>query len=165
MPGDDDRAATLWDRFADDLYAYARRRVGVSSAPDVVAEVFTVVVADPMRVPDDALPWLYRTAWNTIMNLRRADARRAALPDRLPRDASSSDPGVVVSDRDAMLAALDALSDTDREALLLSAWEGLDAKRAATAAGCSIGTFTVRLHRARKRLERALDDQLLEDPR
>ena len=79
MPGDDDRAATLWDRFADDVYAYARRRVGASSAPDVVAEVFTVVVADPMRVPDDALPWLYRTVWNTIMNLRRADARRAAL--------------------------------------------------------------------------------------
>jgi RNA polymerase sigma-70 factor (ECF subfamily) len=49
-----------------------------------------------------------------------------------------------------------SLSDADREALLLTAWEGLDAEHAALAAGCSTGTFTVRLHRARRRLEQAL---------
>jgi RNA polymerase sigma-70 factor (ECF subfamily) len=48
------------------------------------------------------------------------------------------------------------LSDADREALLLTAWEGLDARQAAAAVGCSTGTFTVRLHRARRRLEQAL---------
>ena len=68
----DQRAAELWDGFADDVYAYARRRVGATAAPDVVAEVFMVVVASPAKVPDDALPWLYRTAWNVIMNHRRA---------------------------------------------------------------------------------------------
>jgi RNA polymerase sigma-70 factor (ECF subfamily) len=156
VPGDDSRAADLWDRFADDVYAYARRRVGASVAPDVVAEVFTVVVANPGRVPGDALPWFYRTAWNVIMNLRRADARRAALPDRLPRAAAPADPADVVADREAVLAALDELSEADREAILLVAWEGLDTTRAAAAAGCSAGTFSVRLHRARRRLERAL---------
>ena len=163
--GDDSRAAVLWDRFADDVYAYARRRVGASAAPDVVAEVFIVVVANPTRVPDDPLPWLYRTAWNTIMNLRRADARRAALPTRLPREVASADPAVTVTEREVVLAALDGLSDADREALLLVAWEGLDPGRAATAAGCSMGTFNVRLHRARRRLERALADDLQDDPR
>ena len=44
------------------LYTYARRRVGASVAPNVVADVFAVVVAHPERVPDDALLWLYRTA-------------------------------------------------------------------------------------------------------
>jgi DNA-directed RNA polymerase specialized sigma24 family protein len=39
---------------------------------------------------------------------------------------------------------------------MLVAWEGLDAARAAQAAGCSRATFAVRLHRARKRLDRAL---------
>ena len=86
-----------------------------------------VVVTKPAKVPDDALPWLYRTAWNVIMNHRRADARRAALPDRLPRGTRRrADPADVVADRERVLAALDALSDADREALLLVAWEGLD---------------------------------------
>lgn len=165
VPGDDSRAADLWDRFADDVYAYARRRVGATAAPDVVAEVFTVVVANPGRVPPDALPWLYRTAWNMIMNLRRADARRAALPDRLPREAPSADPGELVADREAVLAALDDLSDTEREAILLIAWEGLDSRRAAAAAGCSTGAFAVRLHRARRRLEEALATRLGEPTR
>lgn len=154
MPSsDDDRAAALWDQHADAVYAYARRRVGASAAPDVVADVFAVVVAYPERVPDDPLPWLYRTAWNVIANLRRADARRSSFAFEAP---SVADPGSVVAERSVLFAALAELSDADREALLLTAWEGLDAKRAAAAAGCSVGTFSVRLHRARRRLERAL---------
>jgi RNA polymerase sigma-70 factor (ECF subfamily) len=156
MSGDDNRAAVLWDQHADAVYAYARRRAGASGAPDVVADVFTVVVEHPERVPDDALPWLYRTAWNMIANLRRADARRSAFALEAP---GGSDPGSVVAERDVLFAALAALSDVDREAILLTAWEGLDAKRAAAAAGCSAGTFAVRLHRARRRLERALSVQ------
>ena len=54
--------------------------------------------------------------------------------------------------------ALDALKPIDREALLLTAWEGLPADRAARAAGCSTATFHVRLHRARKRLAHALEE-------
>jgi RNA polymerase sigma-70 factor (ECF subfamily) len=153
VSGDDDRAAVLWDQHADAVYAYARRRVGASAAPDVVADVFAVVVAHRERVPDDALPWLYRTAWNVIANLRRSEARRVPLVlDVIATD----DPAGAVAERGAVMAALLQLSDADREALLLVAWEGLDARRAAAAAGCSAATFSVRLHRARRRLERAL---------
>lgn len=76
---DDDFLATLWDRHADQVYAYARRRVGATDAPDVVSEVFAVAVAKRAKVPDDALPWLYRTAWNVIANHWRAEDRRARL--------------------------------------------------------------------------------------
>jgi RNA polymerase sigma-70 factor (ECF subfamily) len=48
--------------------------------------------------------------------------------------------------------ALSRLSETSREALMLVAWHGLTPARAARAAGCSRGTFAVRLHRARARL-------------
>jgi RNA polymerase sigma-70 factor (ECF subfamily) len=153
VSGEDDRAAVLWDRHADALYAYARRRVGASAAPDVVADVFTVVVAHRDRVPEDALPWLYRTAWYVIANLRRSAARRASFVTDVP---NGDDPGAVVADRAVVHAALASLSDVDREALLLTAWEGLDAGRAAEAMGCSPATFSVRLHRARQRLEQAL---------
>jgi RNA polymerase sigma-70 factor (ECF subfamily) len=117
-----------------------------------VADVFAVVVAGPDRVPEDPLPWLYRTAWNMIANLRRSEAR---LPPVFGA-TTSDDPESIVVERGVLLGALAELSDTDREALLLTAWEGLDTRRAAAAAGCSTTAFSVRLHRARRRLERAV---------
>jgi RNA polymerase sigma-70 factor (ECF subfamily) len=143
----------FWDRHADQVYAYARRRVGADDAPDVVAEVFAVAVAHPGKVPEDALPWLYRTAWNVISNLWRTQARRARP---VPSVTDAGDVGIEVVERAALLDALATLSDADREALMLTAWEGLDGSRAAAAAGCSAATFAVRLHRARNRFERAL---------
>jgi RNA polymerase sigma-70 factor (ECF subfamily) len=127
--------------------------VGADDAPDVVAEVFAVAVAHPDRVPDDTLPWLYKTAWNVISNLWRTDQRRARL---VAVATEVGDPAVDVVERAALFDALASLSDTDREALLLTAWEGLDGPRAAVAARCTTATFAVRLHRARRRLERAL---------
>ena len=40
----------------------------------------------------------------------------------------------------------------------MCAWEGLSTKEAAEVVGCSAATFGVRLHRARARLSRALDE-------
>jgi RNA polymerase sigma-70 factor (ECF subfamily) len=54
--------------------------------------------------------------------------------------------------------ALATLKPIDREALLLTAWEDLSIDRAARAAGCTQATFHVRLHRARKRLAKALEE-------
>jgi RNA polymerase sigma-70 factor (ECF subfamily) len=39
---------------------------------------------------------------------------------------------------------------------MLVAWDGLDAEAAARSLGISLPTFTVRLHRARRRLEKEL---------
>ena len=87
---------------------------------------------------------------------RRADADHARVTaaddaTRLPADADAPDP--------RLRTALDRLRPLDREALLLTAWEGLSTDRAARAAGCSRATFHVRLHRARKRLAQALESE------
>ena len=42
---------------------------------------------------------------------------------------------------------------------MLVAWEELDHRDAAKAMGCSTGAFTVRLHRARRKLARVLAGQ------
>jgi DNA-directed RNA polymerase specialized sigma24 family protein len=51
---------------------------------------------------------------------------------------------------------LGTLNAGDREVLLLVAWEGLDAQRAAVVIGCSQRAFAMRLHRARLRLAAAM---------
>ncbi len=52
--------------------------------------------------------------------------------------------------------ALEQLSESDREVLMLIAWEGLSPAQAAAALGVKAATVRVRLHRARRRLARAL---------
>lgn len=68
-------------------------------------------------------------------------------------------PGVAgeVAERDRMLRALATLRPADREALLLVAWDGLDAAAAATVLGVRPNTFHARLSRARARLTGALE--------
>jgi RNA polymerase sigma-70 factor (ECF subfamily) len=154
------RFEALFDAHYSKVLAYALRRVEPHIAEDVAAETFLVAWRRLSAVPEDALPWLYGVARKTIANQRRGIRRRTALLARLSQDRSvpggRADVAAMVAERDAVIAALGRLSERDREALRLAAWEGLEFARAARAAGCSTGTFAVRLHRARRRLMKEL---------
>lgn len=147
--------------------AYALRRTDSDRAQEVVAEVFVIAWRRFEDVPDDALPWLYGVARRVLANQRRGDARRAALDVRLreqPAARPTADPlDGLAADTGRVHAALASLSERDREALLLIAWEGLEPAVAARATGCSRATFAVRLHRARNRLAAALEAQHVPD--
>jgi RNA polymerase sigma factor (sigma-70 family) len=155
------RAPTPAERF-ERLYAahyasvlaYALRRTRRPEADDVVAETFTIAWRRLSDVPCEARPWLYEVARRVLSNRRRADARRTALIDRL-RHTPAIPPGAS-GDLEALAAAFAALPEHEREALALVAWEGLSCGEAARAAGCSDVAMRVRLHRARRRLRRAL---------
>ncbi|MDO8184596.1 sigma-70 family RNA polymerase sigma factor [Conexibacter sp. JD483] len=159
------RLEALYVAHAVAVHAYARRRTDPASAEDLVAETFLVAWRRLDRVPADALPWLYATAGRLLANHRRGEARRAALAARVGRERAvvagiggAAAGGTELSDDgERLLRGLAALRPADREALLLTAWEGLEPARAATAMGCTKATFHVRLHRARRRLEAALE--------
>ncbi len=133
-------------------------------AQDAIAETFLIAWRRFDELPSDPLPWLYGVARKVLANQRRAAGRGAALEAKLAF-AGSPDGHEDVADRvgyaDLMRLALGRLSEQDREALMLVAWEGLDAARAARASGCSRGAFAVRLHRARSRLTAELEAQEL----
>lgn len=138
---------------------YAARRVPADDVGDVVAETFMTAWRRLEEVPDDAVPWLFGTARRHIANRRRSSRRRQALGHRLAEGAVESpeyQPQIPEVDED-LLAAIRRLPDKEREALMLVAWDGLDPKRAAQAAGCSGGALRVRLHRARSRLKKELE--------
>jgi RNA polymerase sigma-70 factor (ECF subfamily) len=135
--------------------AYSLRRAAPDLAQDAVAETFLVAWRRFEDVPDDPLPWLYGTARRVLANQRRSAARGVALERRLSGAGGAdvrADLGDSVADAELVREALGRLSDRSREALMLSAWEGLDGARAARAAGCSRAAFAVRLHRARGQL-------------
>ena len=151
----------LYERFAPAIRAYAARRVEPDAVDDIVADTFAVAWR---RLPreGDPLPWLYGVARRVVHGHRRSHARRGALLLKLRgRGASASpDPADLVSGDPALARAFATLSERDREAIRLVAWEGLDNVAAARAAGCSPSTFAVRLSRARTRLRDALDAPL-----
>jgi RNA polymerase sigma factor (sigma-70 family) len=148
----------LYERHAPAIRAYAARRVERDAVDDVVADTFAVAWR---RLPREAdpLPWLYGVARKVVHGHRRSYARRVALVTRLRSRASPGppDPADLVAGDPALAAAFATLSERDREAIRLVAWEGLDGVAAARAAGCKPGTFAVRLSRARTRLRAALD--------
>ena len=73
-------------------------------------------------------------------------------------DLLAWDAGEQVVERTAALDVLAALPRRDVETLTLVTWHGLDIAAAAAVVGCSPRAFTVRLHRARRRLASALQD-------
>jgi DNA-directed RNA polymerase specialized sigma24 family protein len=87
--------------------------------------------------------------------------RRQRLVDRIAALSTSQDHLILdvaehVVDRESALTALATLQEQDVEAMALATWHGLSPEEAATVMGCSTRTYNVRLHRARKRLDRAL---------
>lgn len=141
---------------AAQVHTFALRRVDPEAAQDVTAETFSIAWRRRGEIPSEPLPWLYWIARGVLANERRAANRRQALAARLL--AEPTPVGAAVAGDHEILQALAALRESDREALLLSAWEGLTTKEAARVVGCSAAAFAVRLHRARRRLARLLNE-------
>jgi RNA polymerase sigma-70 factor (ECF subfamily) len=138
---------------------YARRR-GSLDADAIAAEAMTIAWRRLSDVPrDDALPWLYATARNLLLEEARRRYRATPLAER-----QRLVPAPELAEMDANLRrALLALSPVDREALLLVAWEDLTPAQAAKALAISPTAFRVRLLRARRRLRARLDDAAGDD--
>jgi RNA polymerase sigma factor (sigma-70 family) len=152
---DQERFEALYGAHAGAVLGYALRRTSPANADDVVAEVFLVAWRRLQDVPDDARIWLLGVARRVLANQRRGQTRQLAVRDRLAGDASLSFSPADSGD-ERVWHALATLKDDDREALLLLGWEGLSHGEAARLLGIRARTFSVRLHRARKRFAQAL---------
>jgi len=145
----------------DDVWRYLRRRTEHDVAEDLTTEVFVVAWRRRPDLTTDALPWLYGVARHVLANHRRGDGRAAALTEKAGRHALAveDDHADRVGVRADVAAALRQLPPTDREVLLLVAWEGLTSTEVARVLGCRASAARVRLHRARKRLRAVLEPQ------
>ncbi|GAA2656007.1 hypothetical protein GCM10010400_11010 [Streptomyces aculeolatus] len=159
---DDDvvRFTAMYDDFRQRVWAYAAARAGRQRADEVVSETFAVAWRRIGDVPEPPLPWLLGVARIQVRSGARAAAQRAAQEALLQPQAEvvTQDVADVVAERVTVLRALAELDPDDREVLVLVAWHDLDQRGAAEVLGCSPVAFRVRLHRARKRFARALED-------
>lgn len=150
------RFEALYEKHFDALLAYALRRADRETAYDAVGEAFLTVWRRLEDVPEDALPWLYGVVRRTLANQRRSTRRRRSLVSKLAHEQLEPVSVAPKAGPSPLSEALDRLSGREREALLLTAWEGLDCVRAAAALGISPVAFRVRLHRAKRKLAHEL---------
>jgi len=146
------------------VHAFLARRAGRQAADDLLGEVWLRAFAarggyDPARA--GARPWLYGIARNVLR------AHWSARPDPAGvAGPESADPWDEVVDRldsaaqvRTLVSALRALPVTERDALLLVAWEQLTPAEAAVVLGVPQGTVRSRLHRARSALRPLLEEK------
>ena len=159
MERGDDRFTAAFDSYSAQVLAFALRRVGSrEDAEDVAAETFAVAWRRRGSIPGSPLPWLYAIAANVIRNNRRSTRRLGRLRSKLAgeRTAEGANLADLVTENDAFATAFAELSEGQREILRLAAWEGLDTCEGAVALDCSEAAFKVRLHRARRELEKRM---------
>jgi RNA polymerase sigma-70 factor (ECF subfamily) len=153
------RFRRMCDAHTAAVLAYALRRTSREDAADVVAETFLVAWRRLDDVDEQsALPWLYAVARRVLLSQQRATRRQQAIAQRVGAGLPEAAETPLGSPR--VLEALAALSEAEREVLMLAAWEELSSSEAARVLGCSATAYRIRLHRARRRLRERLDGRL-----
>ncbi|HKU57902.1 MAG TPA: RNA polymerase sigma factor [Gaiellaceae bacterium] len=166
MADDRDRFERLYRENFRAVLRFAAARIDPERAKDVAAETFLVAWRRLDDVPAEPRAWLLGVARKVVAGQFRSESRRGALALRLraERDAQSSDLAAAVADREEVLTAFATLREGDREALRLVAWDGLSPAEAAEVLDVTRLAFLVRLHRARRRLQQALEPEAARSP-
>ena len=129
-----------------------------AAAEDLAQEAFARTFERWGRVRTMQSPagYVYRTA----VNLQRKRLRRLAVAlRRQPDQRSSPDPAAVATAHADVLAAVRSLPRSQREALMLVEWLGMDAAEAGRWLRIDPGSVRTRLHRARNSLREQLEER------
>jgi RNA polymerase sigma-70 factor (ECF subfamily) len=143
------------------VYGLLVRLAGdAETAADLFQNVWLKLARHRRRLCEDTVlrAWLCTVARNEYLNYRRVqrlDLARLLTIGREPTPAvPAADPGLL-----DVNAALQRLSDADREVLLLTSVDGLSPRQAAAAAGVREEALRQRVSRARRRLLAELDSE------
>ncbi|MEM8875637.1 MAG: sigma-70 family RNA polymerase sigma factor [Planctomycetota bacterium] len=126
----------IFDRHAGPLRLWARQWLDPVAAEDAVQEAFVRLLGQ-RNPPTDAAAWLFTVTRRIALDqLRRQRVRRDALPKLVAGDFAVPDP-LEVADT---VAALEALSDRQREVVIARHWGGLGFAAIAEVCGTSLAT-------------------------
>ena len=163
--GDYSPASEIYDRYSGRIYNFAFRFLKNSeAAEDATQEVFVKMLKHANQFHGDAKlsTWLFSITANWCRDyLRKADNKSKESEDVLispsgpERARSRPEPGERESEQ-RVQRALQSLTAEQREAILLSRYQGLSYAEIAQIAGCSEGAVKTRVFRAMETLKKTL---------
>lgn len=147
---------------ADALNRYLRRRYVSADATDVedlLADVLAIAWRRLDEIPDDATAaWLFGVARHRLSNARtRRNRRDRIMAPIRPRVSSAAAEDEAIADL-TLREGLQRLPAKEREALTLTAWEGLSPSELAVALGVSVNAAAIRLSKAKAHLLSLLEE-------
>lgn len=150
--------STLYHAYAKDVYRFALFLSGDPAlADDIVSETFIRVWNARARVDLTTVKaYLFVVARNFFLQQRRQATRTTSLDDQMP----DSGPGPheradARNELRVVLAALQALPEVDRAALLMRTDSAMPYEEIARALGISVSAAKVKVHRSRLKLSAA----------
>lgn len=149
--GDMDAFDQLYARYERRLYGYIVRLTGNRElAEDLFQEVFMGVLKDRSFDPDKGrfAAWLFTVARNRCLMERRKQKRRRALRPRLAVPEVEQDLEQAVDRNNRVWAAMEQLTEPQRQLLLLKQVGELTYKEIASMLDVAEGTVKSRLHAA-----------------
>jgi RNA polymerase sigma-70 factor, ECF subfamily len=163
--GDYSPASEIYDRYSGRIYNFAFRFLkNAEAAEDATQEVFVKMLKHANQFHGDAKlsTWLFSITANWCRDyLRKADNKTKESDDVLIQIPAPSE---LAPDRNLerrqseqrVRRALEALTAEQREAILLSRYQGLSYAEIAQIAGCSEGAVKTRVFRAMETLKKVL---------
>jgi RNA polymerase sigma-70 factor (ECF subfamily) len=151
----------VWEEFHTPLQHFIRRRVPDEvTAEDVLQDVFLKIHqhVDTLKDVRKLESWIYQIARNAIIDTYRRsrpaitlDAQEVVdLPEELPDD------DIVSELSPSVRAMVSSLPELDRQALVLTEYQGLTQKEMAERLGLSLSGAKSRVQRAREKLRQQL---------
>jgi RNA polymerase sigma-70 factor (ECF subfamily) len=166
--GDPRAFGRLFDQYHASVYRYIVSRVHrPSDAEDLTQLVFVKALEALPRYEARGIPfggWLFRLARNAVIDHVRTHRDHVGLESASERPGGDAGPDEIVAVRqafDEVAAALEALTDEQREVIALRFFAGLSAREAAAVMGKQEGTVRGLQFRAIAAMRRTLG---IEDP-
>lgn len=160
--GDPAAFEQLFRRYAERIYAVMLKRgMAPEDARDLVQQTFTRMhqARNDFRAGASVRPWLWTIAYNLMRDsMRRRSTRYRAEKSMLQQQASTDEDrsGIDPETRRTLGKAMGALTDSQREVLVLHYYEGMSFAEIGKVMAVKEGAVRVRAHRAYRRLRELL---------
>ncbi len=167
--GNRDAFGELFERFQPTIMAIAMRRLSnANDAQELVQDVFIQAMTkiDQLRTPECFIGWLRQITVRMAINksIRRAPSLAVEpeiLEATITQDATPFDAALESERKDQVQEGLNRLRDMDRETLDAFYVQGQSLIEMADHFDAPIGTIKRRLHTARKRLAKEVEELAL----
>jgi RNA polymerase sigma-70 factor, ECF subfamily len=162
-------AGQLFDVYHDRIYRYVLRMVkNPAEAEDLTQDTFLRAYRghESLRDPQAVRGWLYRIATHACLDRLRQRKLQVSIDtgegaDRVDAVVSKSPSVLEITERKETSACvqrcLDFLPDSYRAVILLHEAHSLTAAEIAELLGVTVTTVKIRLHRARRKLQRIME--------
>jgi RNA polymerase sigma-70 factor (ECF subfamily) len=149
------------------LRSYLERMVGDPMLADDLFQETSIKIAEGLpgfEGRSTVKTWAFRIAHRVCLDYFRKSSSKQAFLEFLDEEHAASeleqDEAIVIDEmNECIRGVIDSLPPDYRTAVVLHDLEGLTAAEVARVSDCSLATAKIRIHRARKRLRSAFQDQ------